>query len=113
MNELHVRELRPFLDAQADGGRRPLLLDVRQPWETALAAIALPQAEALSIPLHELPARAAELDPSQPVVCICHHGVRSRQAVAFLLRSGFESVYNLAGGIEAWSMEVDPAVPRY
>jgi rhodanese-related sulfurtransferase len=113
MTELHVRELRPFLDAQADGGRPPVLLDVRQPWETALASIALPGVHARAIPLHELPARVDELDPLQPVVCICHHGVRSRQAVAFLLRSGFDSVYNLAGGIEAWSMEVAPAVPRY
>ncbi|HEX7441134.1 MAG TPA: rhodanese-like domain-containing protein, partial [Caldimonas sp.] len=46
-------------------------------------------------------------------VCICHHGARSAQVVAFLERQGFESVYNLAGGIDAWSLQVDPEVPRY
>ena len=61
-----------------------------------------------------LPAeRLAELDPAQPVVCICHHGARSAQVVAFLERQGFAAVYNLAGGVDAWSGEVDPAVPRY
>ena len=57
--------------------------------------------------------RLAELDPAQPILCICHHGMRSAQVVAFLERAGFDSVYNLAGGIDAWSARVDPAVPRY
>jgi len=111
MNELHVHELTPFIEAQA--GERPLLLDVREPWEVALAALRLPGAAALNIPLGQLPERIAELDRSQSVVCICHHGMRSRQAVAFLLHHRFESVYNLAGGIDAWSTQVDPTVPRY
>jgi rhodanese-related sulfurtransferase len=55
----------------------------------------------------------AELDPVQPILCICHHGVRSAQVVAFLERAGHDSVYNLAGGIDAWSTQVDPGVPRY
>ena len=65
------------------------------------------------MPMREIPSRLAELDPAQPVVCICHHGARSAQVVAFLERSGFESVYNLAGGIDAWSQDVDPSVARY
>ena len=65
------------------------------------------------MPMRDVPARLAELDPAQPVVCICHHGARSAQVVAFLERSGFESVYNLAGGIDAWSQDVDPKVARY
>lgn len=52
-------------------------------------------------------------DPAQPILCICHHGVRSAQVVAFLEHAGYGSVYNLAGGIDAWSARVDPAVPRY
>ena len=48
-----------------------------------------------------------------PIACICHHGARSAQVVAFLLQQGFDDVYNLAGGIDAWSTQVDPAVPRY
>ena len=92
---------------------RAQLLDVREPWEVAVAALRLDDIATLHIPLSEVPERLAELDPSQPIVCICHHGVRSRQVVAFLERQGFESVYNLAGGIDAWSALVDPTVPRY
>jgi rhodanese-related sulfurtransferase len=61
----------------------------------------------------EIPARLAELPETQPIVCICHHGVRSLQVVAFLERNGYPSVYNLAGGIDAWSARIDPGVPRY
>ena len=91
----------------------PLLLDVREGWEVALAAIRIVGADALHIPMHEVPARLAEIDPSRPVLCICHHGVRSSQVVAFLERAGFDDVYNLAGGIDAWSVQADPRVPRY
>lgn len=90
-----------------------LLLDVREPWEVETAAISLPGVAAKHIPMGRIPERLDELDPSQSIVCICHHGVRSLQVVAFLERQGFESVYNLAGGIDAWSVEVDPSVPRY
>jgi rhodanese-related sulfurtransferase len=92
---------------------RSLLLDVREPWEVEVAALRLDTATTRHIPLSQIPERLAELDPSQSIVCICHHGVRSRQVVAFLERQGFESVYNLAGGIDAWSALVDPTVPRY
>ncbi len=90
-----------------------LLLDVREPWEFELAAIRVPGATTLHIPMRQVPARLGELDPSRPVLCICHHGMRSAQVVAFLERAGFASVYNLAGGIDAWSARVDPAMPRY
>jgi rhodanese-related sulfurtransferase len=63
--------------------------------------------------MNDIPARLAELDPAQPVVCICHHGARSAQVVAFLERQGFDAVYNLAGGSDAWSLQVDSSVPRY
>ena len=86
---------------------------MREPWECALAAIRVDGLAALEIPIGSVPARLHELDPAQPVVCICHHGVRSAQVVAFLERQGFDAVYNLAGGIDAWSDEVDARVPRY
>jgi rhodanese-related sulfurtransferase len=92
---------------------RTVLLDVREPWEVEVAALRLDGAASRHIPLSQIPERLSELDPSQSIVCICHHGVRSRQVVAFLERQGFESVYNLAGGIDAWSALVDPTVPRY
>ena len=108
MKQLAVRDLAAHCVAT-----RALLLDVREPWEIERAAIRLPGVPSKDIPLAHIPDRMGELDPSQPIVCICHHGVRSLQVVAFLERQGFESVYNLAGGIDAWSVEVDPTVPRY
>ena len=98
---------------QAAGATLPLLLDVREPWEFALAAIRIEGLETRLMPMNSVPAELARLDPAQPVVCICHHGARSAQVVAFLERQGFEAVYNLAGGIDAWSVQVDAAVPRY
>ncbi|HEX6705757.1 MAG TPA: rhodanese-like domain-containing protein [Albitalea sp.] len=108
MKQLAVRDLAAHCAASPS-----LLLDVREPWEVERAALRLPGAQLKHIPIAHIPERIGELDPSQPVVCICHHGARSLQVVAFLERNGFESVYNLAGGIDAWSTDVDPAVPRY
>jgi len=87
------------------------LLDVRQPDEHAL--VALPASQL--IPVHDLPRRLAEIQPldGTTVVVYCHHGVRSLMAANFLLRNGFRNVVSLAGGIDAWSREVDPAMPRY
>jgi rhodanese-related sulfurtransferase len=61
----------------------------------------------------QVPERLADMDRSRSVVCICHHGMRSAQVVAFLLRQGYDRVYNLVGGIDAWSRDVDPTVARY
>jgi rhodanese-related sulfurtransferase len=102
-----------LLDRHAAGMPATLLLDVREPWEFALASIHLDGWQTLTMPMNEVPGRLGELDPAQPVVCICHHGVRSAQVVAFLERQGFDIVYNLAGGIDAWSCQVDARVPRY
>ena len=113
MRELPGPEAVALAQALAARATPLVVLDVREPWEVALAAIDLPGAATRLIPMREVPARLAELDPAQPVVCICHHGARSAQVVAFLERAGFASAYNLAGGIDAWSRDVDPGVPRY
>jgi adenylyltransferase/sulfurtransferase len=84
------------------------IVDVREPWEFDLAR--LPGARL--IPLGQLAHRAGELDPSRPVAAYCHHGVRSRYALAILRDLGFEDVAHLAGGIDAYS-RLDPSVPRY
>ena len=105
--------MRAAADGPAAAAAPLLLLDVREAWEFALAAIRIDGAQTLHIPIGEIPQRLAELDPAQPVVCICHHGMRSAQVVAFLERQGFDTAYNLAGGIDAWSAQVDPGVPRY
>ncbi|GAP34944.1 rhodanese-related sulfurtransferase [Piscinibacter sakaiensis] len=113
MREIDVTELQAFVAAERAAGRTPLLLDVREPWEVALGRIELAGAQSQAWPMHTLPARQGELDPAQPVVCICHHGQRSAQVVAFLSHHGHPAAYNLAGGTDAWSREVDPALPRY
>jgi rhodanese-related sulfurtransferase len=109
MQQLAVTDVKRWLDEAGSA----LLLDVREAWEFALAAIRVDGATTLHLPMGQLPQRLAELDPAQPILCICHHGMRSAQVVAFLERSGYDSVYNLAGGIDAWSTKVDPGVPRY
>lgn len=89
-------------------GEEVQLVDVRQPWEAAVASLP----GALLIPLRELPSRLDELDPAREVVTYCHLGQRSAQAAAFLREEGFHA-RSLAGGIDAWSRHVDPEVPRY
>jgi rhodanese-related sulfurtransferase len=101
------------LSAWAARTPAPVLLDVREPWEFALARIELPGTTTLHMPMQTVPLRLTELPRSRPVVCICHHGIRSAQVVAFLMRQGYDDVYNLAGGVDAWSTHVDPGVPRY
>jgi rhodanese-related sulfurtransferase len=87
----------------------PQLLDVREPWEVALCALP----GAVVIPMGQIPARTDELDPDRPLVCYCHHGMRSMQVALFLERRGFGQVWNLSGGVDAWAREVDPACPTY
>lgn len=117
MQQLAVGDL-PALAARAKAeGAAPLLvLDVREAWEFALARLDVATAVTRHLPLSRLAECPGELDDmerSQPVVCVCHHGVRSAQVAAFLQRRGFATVYNLAGGIHAWSLQVDAAVARY
>ena len=107
MHHLSAPDLAAWL---ADDSReRPLLLDVREPWEYQTCHIEGSQL----MPMALVPARQQELDPEQAVVCICHHGARSMQVAAFLERAGFENVTNLTGGIHAWALQVDPAMPTY
>jgi rhodanese-related sulfurtransferase len=113
MKQLSGPAVLALATSQAPGAPPVVFLDVREPWEVGLASIEVARAKTVFIPMRSVPEHLGELDPAQPVVCICHHGARSAQVVAFLDRSGFESAYNLAGGIDAWSVEVDAAVPRY
>ncbi len=92
-------------------GQPVILIDVRQPWENQLARLPgstlIPLGE-LSQHVHEIPAELGKV-----VVIYCHHGVRSLSAVGYLQRLGYQNVRSLAGGIDAWSCEVDASVPRY
>lgn len=111
MQRLRVSELQDFLRTHAH--RPPVLLDVREPWELALAALRLPGARALDIPMSELTSRLNELPDDAPIVCLCHHGVRSANVAAYLTRHGFDEVWDVIGGIDAWSLEMDRTLPRY
>lgn len=107
MNHLTAPELAAWL---ADSARpRPLLLDVREDWELALCQIE----GSTQIAMNTIPARIQELDEDADIVCICHHGARSMQVAAFLERNGFNKVTNLTGGIHAWAVQVDSAMPKY
>jgi rhodanese-related sulfurtransferase len=99
------------LARQLENGHAVRLIDVRQPWENAIARLP----SSLLIPLGDLPQRVGEVpsEPTIPVVLYCHHGVRSLSAVAYLHRLGYHHARSLVGGIDAWSCDVDPAVPRY
>lgn len=88
---------------------RPLLLDVREPWEYEKARIDGSQL----VPMREVPGRLDEIDPQREVVAICHHGGRSAQVAVFLEKNGYNKVHNLVGGLDAWARTVDPAVPIY
>jgi rhodanese-related sulfurtransferase len=114
MQNLRPEELADWLapaaaDAGDDAGPAPLLLDVREHWEYALCALA----GSVHVPMREIPARLGEFDRSRPIVCVCHHGVRSLQVAMFLEHRGFESVFNLSGGIDAWAREVDRSMATY
>lgn len=94
----------------ADNSRpRPVLLDVREPWEFQTCHIE----GSLPIPMNTIPARLQELEEDTPIVCICHHGARSLSVAAFLERNGFTQVTNLTGGVHAWAQQVDPSMPTY
>lgn len=87
-----------------------VLLDVREPWEVATARID----PSKNIPMGKITSRAVqELDPGMRIVTYCHSGIRSLDVAIWLRSQGFESAQSLHGGIDAWSREIDPTVPRY
>jgi rhodanese-related sulfurtransferase len=107
---MQILTAKGLADWLADSSRpAPVLLDVREPWEFTTAQIA----GSTSIPMQQIPARSEELDDDAEIVCICHHGMRSAQVAMFLESRGYTKLHNLQGGIDAWSREVDPSVPRY
>lgn len=92
-----------------DEGGVPLLLDVREPWEFQICRID----GSVSMPMNTVPERLSELDADRPIVCICHHGVRSMDVGLFLERNGFSRIINLSGGVHAWAAQVDAQMPTY
>lgn len=108
MHQIQAARLADWLKAAPDPA--PLLLDVREDWEVRIGRIG----ECLHIPMRQVPGRLRELlEAGRPIVCYCHHGMRSMQVAMFLERRGAREVYNLTGGIDAWARLVDPACARY
>ncbi len=88
----------------------PVLVDVREPWEVATASLP----GSILMPMGDVRSRAfAELDPDAHIVVLCHHGQRSLSVTMWLRAQGFERAQSLAGGIDAWSLFIDPSIPRY
>ena len=107
MKQISATELAAWL---RDAARpKPLLLDVREPWEFQTCAIA----GSKHVPMAEIPARKDELDAQAEVVVVCHHGGRSMQVAMFLEKNGYKNVHNLSGGVDAWARTVDPSMPVY
>ena len=106
MREISSRECRDYLESTAE---KPLLLDVREPWEYNIVHLD----DSLLIPMRQIPDSLDKLDPEKETIVVCHHGIRSRQVALFLERNGFTSVVNLRGGLDAWAKETDTSMPTY
>jgi rhodanese-related sulfurtransferase len=109
MQQLYPAQIAEWASQQA---QRPVLLDVREGWEVQTASAKPEALDLLHMPMQTIPARLHELDKTRPIACLCHHGGRSMQVANFLMQHGFE-VVNVAGGIHAWSAQVDPSIPVY
>ncbi len=90
-------------------GEKPFVLDVREGWELAICQLP----GATHIPMRQIQQRVAELPRETEIVVMCHHGVRSQHVAQYLQSLGFDKLLNLAGGIAAWSRDVDPHTPTY
>jgi rhodanese-related sulfurtransferase len=97
------------LQRRRKAGEGFLLVDVREQWEYDLCRIE----GAKLMPMKTIPANLQLLDGDEHVICYCHHGQRSLDVAAWLRSQGVESALSLAGGIDRWSIEIDPNVPRY
>jgi rhodanese-related sulfurtransferase len=97
------------LAEKREAGEEFFLLDVREQNENDFCRIE----GATLIPLGEILQRFEEIPKDRPVIAYCHHGRRSERALVFLKSQGFTEVFNVVGGIDAWSVEIDPTVPRY
>ena len=107
MDELEITPA--DVKARLDREEKLVLIDVREPWEHQLCRIE----GATLVPLGSLAASLQTLPDVDEIICYCHHGMRSLDVAAWLRFQGFEKAKSLAGGIERWSVEIDPKVPRY
>lgn len=107
MQQLMPGELAVWLSEE--GRQKPVLLDVREEWEYAHCRIE----NSVHVPMNAVPRHLSDWEQDAPIVAICHHGARSFQVALFLEQNGFQQVYNLSGGVDAWAKTVDPAMSTY
>jgi rhodanese-related sulfurtransferase len=112
ITQFRPKDLSAWL-AQVGADSKPVVLDVREPSELQIASVKADGFTLLTIPMGTVPLRLSELDPQQPIACLCHHGGRSMQVAQFLASRGFDNVANIAGGIHAWAAELDPGIATY
>ena len=110
-----IDQVRPsqLNDWIASHGADAVVLDCREHAELQVASVKPQGCALVHIPMNEIPGRLGQLDPGRAVAVLCHHGNRSMRGAMFLQAQGFDTVANIAGGIDAWSQELDPSVPRY
>lgn len=106
IKQLTVQQLKAWLDGADEN---PVVVDVREPWEVATCCFP----GSTHIPMREIPLRLPELPRDKDLVVHCHHGTRGEQVAYFLQQQGYEKLYNLQGGIDAWAREIDPNMPTY
>jgi rhodanese-related sulfurtransferase len=107
MNDLEILPLE--VKQRLDKGEKLLLVDVREPQEYAICHID----GSVLIPMGTIPANLQKLDTDDDVICFCHHGMRSMDGANWLRAQGVKSAKSMSGGIDRWSVEIDPKVPRY
>jgi rhodanese-related sulfurtransferase len=107
MNDLEI--MPQEVKRRLDSGEKLLLIDVREPQEHTICRIE----GSVLIPMGTIPANLQKLDIDEDVICFCHHGMRSLDVANWLRSRGVASAKSMAGGIDRWSIEIDPKVPRY
>ncbi len=104
--EFSPKQLKDHLDQTT---QKPILLDVREPWEYERCHIA----ESKLVPMREIPSALQDIDPDKEVVVICHHGIRSRAVANYLTQNDYSKVINLSTGIDGWARDIDTSMPIY
>ena len=106
MNEKNAQDVKDLIDGAK---KKPLILDVREQWEYDICHIE----NSTHIPMGKIANVEGELSINMKIIVVCHHGIRSRMVAKYLTSKGFSDVINLTGGIDAWSMNIDPSMPKY
>ena len=112
IDQIQPSQLPDWISSKSAHGNT-VVLDVREPYEVQTACVTANGFELITLPMGSIVEKLSELDKDRPIACLCHHGSRSMQVAAYLSSQGFTQLANIAGGIHAWSSQVDSTVPTY